>query len=72
MIVTAREVLGKTVGELDLDERFGVAVTRVTRADIEMSAVPNLRLRFGDMLQSLDGKVISTKPLPPLATLSRN
>ena len=51
VIVTAREVLGKTVGELDLDERFGVVVTRVTRADIEMSAVPNLRLRFGDMLQ---------------------
>ena len=51
VIVTAREILGKTVGELNLDERFGVAVTRVTRADIEMSAVPNLRLRFGDMLQ---------------------
>ena len=51
VIVTSRDVLGKTVGELDLGERFGVAVTRVTRADIEMSAVPGLRLRFGDILQ---------------------
>ena len=51
VIVTARDVLGKTVGELDLDDRFGIAVTRVTRADIEMSAVPDLRLRFGDMVQ---------------------
>jgi putative transport protein len=49
--VTARQVLGKTVGELELDDRFGIAVTRVTRADIEMSAVPGLRLRFGDILQ---------------------
>jgi len=49
--VTDRAVLGKTVGELDLDDRFGVAVTRVTRADIEMSAVPGLRLQFGDMVQ---------------------
>jgi len=49
--VTAHEVLGKTVGELNLGERFGVAVTRVTRADMEMSAVPGLRLKFGDQVQ---------------------
>lgn len=51
VVVTDRNVLGKTVGELDLDDRFGVAVTRITRADIEMSAVPGLRLQFGDMVQ---------------------
>jgi putative transport protein len=51
VFVTERNVLGRTVGELDLDARFGVAVTRVTRADIEMSAVPGLRLQFGDQLQ---------------------
>jgi putative transport protein len=49
--VTDRSVLGKTVDELSLDDRFGVAVTRVTRADMEMSAVPGLRLQFGDQLQ---------------------
>ncbi len=49
--VTDRDVLGKTVGELNLDDRFGVAVTRVTRADLEMSAVPGLRLQFGDQIQ---------------------
>jgi putative transport protein len=51
VVVTDRAVLGKTVNVLDLDERFGVAVTRVTRADLEMSAVPGLRLQFGDMVQ---------------------
>ena len=49
--VTDRKVLGKTVGELHLDDRFGVVVTRVTRADIEMSAVPGLSLQFGDQIQ---------------------
>ncbi|MGH7937788.1 MAG: hypothetical protein ACRD5Z_14715 [Bryobacteraceae bacterium] len=39
-------MLEKTVNQLDLDDRFGVAVIRVTRADIEMSAVPGLRLQF--------------------------
>lgn len=51
VVVTDPRVLGKTVSELDLDERFAVVVTRVTRADIEMSAVPGLRLQFGDMVQ---------------------
>jgi putative transport protein len=35
---------------LNLDDRFGVAVTRLTRAGIELSAVPGLRLQFGDMV----------------------
>jgi len=50
VVVTDRNVLGKTVGELNLDDRFGVAVTRVTRAGIEMSAIPGLRLQFGDLV----------------------
>jgi putative transport protein len=49
--VTAADVLGKSVGELDLDDRFGVAVTRITRADLEMTAVPGVRLQFGDVVQ---------------------
>ncbi len=51
VIVTDRRVLGKSVGQLALDERFAVAVSRVTRSDLEMSAVPDLRLQFGDQLQ---------------------
>jgi putative transport protein len=51
VVVTEHSALGKTVHELNLDERFQVAVTRVTRADLEMTAVPNLRLQFGDQLR---------------------
>jgi putative transport protein len=50
-VVTHKQVLGKSLEELDLDDLYGVAVTRVTRADIEMTAVPSLRLQFGDMVQ---------------------
>lgn len=50
VVVTERSPLGKTIHELDLDERFQVAVTRVSRADLEITAVPNLRLQFGDQL----------------------
>jgi putative transport protein len=48
--VTASGALGKSLGDFDLDDRFNVAVTRVIRADLEMTAVPDLRLQFGDVL----------------------
>ena len=51
VVVTDGAVLGRTVSEVDLDDRFGVAFTRITRADIEMTAVPDLRLQFGDTAQ---------------------
>ena len=51
IIVTHKRALGKTTGELGLDNRFGVELTRVTRGDVEMTAVPSLRLHFGDLVQ---------------------
>jgi putative transport protein len=50
-VVTSKAILGKTIRELKLTQDYGVTVTRVLRADIEMSAVPALRLQFGDTLQ---------------------
>jgi putative transport protein len=51
IVVTHKAVLGRTLGELDLNSRCGAVVSRVTRADIELTAVPGLRLQFGDMIQ---------------------
>jgi putative transport protein len=51
IVVTSKRALGKTVRELGLAHLFGVIITRMTRADLEMSAVQDLRLRFGDVLQ---------------------
>ncbi|MGN6369291.1 MAG: putative transporter [Phycisphaerae bacterium] len=51
MLVTHREALGKTVQELDLARKLGVAVTRVSRMGLEFTAVGNLRLQFGDRLR---------------------
>ena len=53
IVVTRKDMLGKTVGELALDARCGAVVSSVTRADIELSAVPGLRLQFGDMVQAV-------------------
>jgi putative transport protein len=60
-VVTHKQVLGKSIEELDLDDLYGVAVTRVTRADIEMTAVPSLRLQFGDTVQVVGDEQAMTK-----------
>lgn len=48
VVLTNRDLLGKTVEELDAP--YGVIISRITRADIEMTAVQGLHLQFGDML----------------------
>jgi putative transport protein len=56
VVVTNIAVLGKSIEELDLELRYGALVTRVTRGDLEMTAVPALRLQFGDVLHVVGPK----------------
>ncbi|HRH95806.1 MAG TPA: putative transporter [Prosthecobacter sp.] len=51
VVLTNKDLLGKTVRELGLDHFHNVAVTRVSRGDLIFTALPDLRLQFGDMLQ---------------------
>ncbi|HEX4797190.1 MAG TPA: putative transporter [Humisphaera sp.] len=55
VVVTDRRAVGRSIGELNLNARFGVVVTRISRADLELPAVPNLRLQFGDRVQLVGG-----------------
>ncbi|HTL29240.1 MAG TPA: putative transporter [Tepidisphaeraceae bacterium] len=48
LIVTHRHVLRKSLRELDLIRRFGVTITRVNRAGVELSPRADLTLKFGD------------------------
>lgn len=48
LIVTHKPVLGKSLGELDMVRRFGVAITRVSRAEFEFTPTRDFRLQFGD------------------------
>jgi putative transport protein len=48
LIVTRTAATGKTIGELDFVRRFSVQVTRVSRAEVEMSASPGFELQYGD------------------------
>jgi putative transport protein len=71
IVVTRKEVLGKTIDEIDLDDRYNVAVTRVTRADIEMTALPEVTLQFGDMLQVVGEEAAMSKVAEELGNCVR-
>jgi putative transport protein len=51
VVVTHKDVLGKTIDELELDERYRVTITRVARGEVEMTALPELTLQFGDVVR---------------------
>ena len=53
IVVTQGEVLGKMLGELSLDSRCGVVVSRLTRADVTLTAVPEISLQFGDVVLAI-------------------
>jgi len=50
VVVTRGKMLGRTIAEAGLDHLYGVTVTRIVRAGVEMTAVPDVRLQFGDFL----------------------
>jgi putative transport protein len=49
--VSSRDVVGKTIGELDLPNRLNATITRVLRGDVDMVASPDMRLEMGDRVR---------------------
>jgi putative transport protein len=50
VLVSNREVIGKTLGSLKLRTRYGIGITRVYRSGVEIVASYSLRLQMGDKL----------------------
>jgi putative transport protein len=50
VIVTHKDMIGKTIAATRISERFGVTVSRVSRQDMILTAMPDVKLQFGDML----------------------
>jgi putative transport protein len=48
--VTKRDVLGKSLGELNFEHYYGTVGTRINRAGIEFAANDSVHLQFGDSL----------------------
>ena len=51
ILVSRHELVGRTLGEIDLDVRFNGQVTRLRRADVDLLASDDTRLELGDRLR---------------------
>ena len=68
--ITQSQITGKSLRKLDIRRKYGVTVTRILRAGIELQAEPDLILQVGDSIQVVgteDGikglsKLIGNKP----------
>ncbi len=50
ILVTQNEVVGKSIRELDLMSRYGVAITRINRAGLDLVAKAGSELMIGDRI----------------------
>lgn len=53
VVVSKPEFVGKTLGFFNMREVFNVQVTRITRNEIDLPPVPDLRLHLGDVLHAV-------------------
>lgn len=50
VLVTNKEVVNKTIGQINLLHTYNSTITRIRRAGIDISPSPNSKLQFGDKL----------------------
>ncbi len=48
LVVTKSEINGKTLAELNIRSQYGLNITRINRAGVDVFAAPNLALQVGD------------------------
>ncbi len=56
IIITKSEINGKTIGNLKLRNLYGINVTRVNRAGVDLIGDPKLELQLGDRLTVVGSK----------------
>jgi putative transport protein len=63
-LVTNNAAIHVSIEQLNLEEQFGVRITRVYRAGMELMASPSLVLHFGDKIRVVGGKAALQKVAP--------
>jgi putative transport protein len=53
VFVSSKEVVGKSIRELDLQNRMRATITRLRRGDVDVVPTPQTRLEFGDRIRVL-------------------
>lgn len=56
VFVSDKTIIGKSIGELKIPQKFGALVTRVRRGDVDMVAHNNFILEYGDRVRFVSRK----------------
>jgi len=56
VFVSSKEVVGKRIGDLDIESVLSATITRLRRGDLDVVPSPNTRLEFGDLIRVLTRK----------------
>lgn len=56
VLVTNKEVVNKTIGQINLLHTYNATITRIRRSGINISPSPNSKLQFGDKLMIASSK----------------
>lgn len=70
-VVTRQKIVGRSIDELHLAERFGVQLTRVRRSEVEVPAVAGLKLGLGDQVLIVGRKDAVTAASQKLGNLPK-
>ena len=54
--VSAKEVVGKRIRDLDLQNRLHATITRLRRGDVDIVPAPDTRLEYGDQIRVLTSR----------------
>ncbi len=57
VFVSSKEVTGKRIRDLDLQNQYGATITRLKRGDVDLVPSPETRLEFGDRVRVLTRRV---------------
>lgn len=53
VLVSSRDVVGKRIRDLDLQNRLHATITRLRRGDVDIAPAPDARLEYGDQVRVL-------------------
>jgi len=56
VFVSSRDVVGKRIRELDLQNRLHATITRLRRGDVDIAPAPDARLEYGDQVRVLSDR----------------
>ncbi|KYK94570.1 hypothetical protein SA3733_06570, partial [Aggregatibacter actinomycetemcomitans serotype d str. SA3733] len=72
VVVTSEKVLGKKIKSLGIHQKYGVVISRLNRAGVELVPTANTSLQFGDVLHMVGRTDVLNNAISVIVTPNKN